>query len=104
MSHANLHSAGHIMEEHWSVMQLADLDEAQRSGLKRVDNLERAATSASKTSQQYEAQLQALERQLKEAQAATRVAESDFTKVRSLACMHAWRSVNPHLWVTTLAP
>ena len=66
-------------------MQLTDASEAQRSGLKRVDNLERQATTASKTSQQYEAQLQGLERQLKEAQAATRLAETDFTKARCCA-------------------
>ena len=62
-------------------MQLTDLTEAQRSGQKRVDTLERATTNASKTSQQYEAQVQGLQRQLKESQAATRLAQAELDKV-----------------------
>jgi hypothetical protein len=63
------------------MLQLADLAEARRSGMKRVDTLERTTTEASKTSQQYEAQLLGLQRQLKEAHVATRLAESNLAKV-----------------------
>lgn len=50
--------------------------------MKKVDTLERATTEASKTSQQYEAQLLGLQRQLKEAHVMTRLAESNLDKVR----------------------
>jgi hypothetical protein len=78
-------TSGMHRPEWWSATQLADLDDAKRSGMKRVDTLERAASCASKTSQQFEAQLQGLERELKEAHAATRLAEFDFQKARATA-------------------
>jgi hypothetical protein len=65
-------------------MQLADLDEAKRSGLKKLDTLERVSCSASRSAQQYEAQIQALLQQVRDAQAATRAAEATLTKVITL--------------------
>ena len=57
--------------------------------MRKVDSLERSASTASKGQQQYEAQLQGLERQVREAQAAKRVAEGDFQK--ACLCKRACR-------------
>lgn len=65
-------------------VQLADYDEAKRAGLKRVDTLERANSSASLGAQQYESQVAGLRQQVRDAQAAARLAESDRDKVRLL--------------------
>jgi chromosome segregation ATPase len=62
-------------------VQLADLNEAKRSGLKKLDTLERVSTSASRSAQQYEAQIQGLQHHIRDAQAAARAAEADLAKV-----------------------
>jgi hypothetical protein len=62
-------------------MQLADLDEEKRSGLKKLDTLERVSSSASRSAQQYEAQIQALHQHVRDARAATRAAEAALTTV-----------------------
>lgn len=51
--------------------------------MQKLDSMERISSAASKDAQTYEAQLQGMHRQLKEAQAAARVFEQDSEKVRS---------------------
>lgn len=72
-----------------SFLQLQELEEFKRDGMQKLDTMERATSAASKDAQSYEAQLQGLHRQLKEAQAAVRVLEQDSEKVRRPLCMCA---------------
>ena len=64
------------------MLQLADLNEAKRAALRRADTLERANSSASHGAQQYESQMAGLRQQVRDAQAAARLAEAELAKVR----------------------
>jgi flagellar biosynthesis chaperone FliJ len=63
-------------------MQLSELENTRTESLRKIDDLERASTATTKETQQYEAQIQSLQRQMREAQAALRVAEKDLDRVR----------------------
>lgn len=53
--------------------------------MQKLDSMERMSSTASKDAQTYEAQLQGMHRQLKEAQAAARVFEQNSEKVSNPA-------------------
>lgn len=63
------------------MLQLQELEEFKRDGVRKLDSMERLTSAASKDAQSYEAQLQGLHRQLKEAQAVVRVFEQDSERV-----------------------
>lgn len=65
-------------------MQLAELDEHKTDSVRRIDELERACTAATKDSQQHEAQVSSQQRQVREAQVAVRNTEKEADQV----CTH----------------
>lgn len=69
---------GGVKQRH---LQLQELEDFKRDGIQKLDSMERVTSAASKDAQNYEAQIQGLHRQLKEAQAAIRVFEQDSDKV-----------------------
>lgn len=62
-------------------MQLTELEENKRDSVRRIDELERSCIVASKDAQQQEAQVLALQRQLKEAQVSIRNTEREADQV-----------------------
>lgn len=64
-------------------LQLTELGEHKSDSGRRIDELERACTAATKDAQQHEAQVSSLHRQLREAQVAVRNAEKEATHVRA---------------------
>eukprot|EP00892_Ulva_mutabilis_P009660 jgi/Ulvmu1/7066/UM033_0126.1 len=63
--------------------KLQELEDFKRGSIQKLDSMERVSSAASKDAQNYEAQLQGLHRQLREAQAAARVLEQDSEKVQA---------------------
>jgi hypothetical protein len=63
------------------LLQLTELGEHKSDSVRRIDELERACTSATKDAQQHEAQVSSLHRQLREAQVAVRNAEREADEV-----------------------
>jgi peptidoglycan hydrolase CwlO-like protein len=62
-------------------LQIAELEEHKKDSLRRIDDLERSCAAATKDTQQHEAQVSSLNRQLREAQVTVRNAEKEMDQV-----------------------